>query len=337
MNPLPSLHRRLVAVLAAGALTLTGCGGAATGNEAAVSDDGSVDLEQVTLVVGDQKGGSKALLAAAGELNDVPYEIQWQEFTSGPPLLEAMNSGSVHVGGVGNTPPLFAAAAKGEFQVVQGATYGGTGDAIVVPKGSDIDGVEDLEGKKVAVAEGSSANYHLLAQLDEAGVSYDDVDIQNLQPADALAAFSGGHLDAWALWEPYTSQAEHDADAEVLVTGKDVVNGYTFQVASDAALEDPATTAALEDYLARIARAQVWSRTHQEAWAEVWAEETGLSQEITLAAVKKRDVEVVPIDGKVVDSEQEMADAFADNGLFPAKFDVSDFFTDQFNEVATGE
>ena len=73
---------------------------------------------------------------AAGVLDDVPYEIEWKEFTSGPPLLEALNAGAIHVGGVGNTPPLFAAAAKGEFKVVQAATYGGTGDAIVVPKDS---------------------------------------------------------------------------------------------------------------------------------------------------------------------------------------------------------
>src|SRR6478735_5546578 len=128
---------RLAAVGAA-LLALAGCGGSATGNEGAVDDDGTVDLSKVTLIVGDQKGGSKALLTAAGELDDVPYEIQWQEFTSGPPLLEAMNAGSIHVGGVGNTPPLFAAAADGQFKVVQGATYGGTGDAIVVPKGSPI-------------------------------------------------------------------------------------------------------------------------------------------------------------------------------------------------------
>ena len=74
----------------------------------------------MTLIVGDQKGGSKALLTAAGELDDVPYEIQWQEFTSGPPLLEAMNAGSIHVGGVGNTPPLFAAAADGSSRSSRG-------------------------------------------------------------------------------------------------------------------------------------------------------------------------------------------------------------------------
>lgn len=323
--------------LLAAALLLTGCGGAATGNEAAVNDDGSVDLEEVTLIVGDQKGGSKALLQASGLLDDVPYEIQWQEFTSGPPLLEALNSGAIHVGGVGNTPPLFAAAANGEFQAIQAATYGGTGDAIVVPKDSDIESVEDLEGTSVAVAQGSSANYNLIAQLDKAGLGIKDVTTKNLQPADALAAFSEDHVDAWAIWEPYTSQAEKDADARVITTGKGVVNGYVFQVASNEALDDPATTEALQDYVGRIARAQVWSQTHQEEWAKVWAEETGLSEEITLAAVQKREIELVPITDEVIASEQGMADTFAENELFPGKFDVAPFFSDAFNEYTTGE
>ena len=324
----------LVGVLAA-ILVLSGCGGSATGNEGAISGDGDVDLSKVTLIVGDQKGGSKALLTAAGELDDVPYEIQWQEFTSGPPLLEAMNAGSIHVGGVGNTPPLFAAAADGQFKVVQGATYGGAGDAIVVPKDSPLKSVADLKGKKVAVAEGSSANYNLLAQLQDAGLKYSDIEVENLQPADALAAFSSGHLDAWAIWEPFTSQAEVDADARVLATGEGLVNGYTFQVASDAALDDPATTAALKDYLSRIARAQVWSDSHKPEWAKVWSEETGLSEEITSAALDKRRIALVPIDDTVVKSEQEMADAFADNGLVPGKFDVADYFSDEFNSVTT--
>jgi len=336
-------HRRrtpailsLVGVLALLA-ALAGCGGAATGNEGAVNDDGSVDLDEVTLIVGDQKGGSKALLQAAGELDDVPYEIQWQEFTSGPPLLEALNAGSIHIGGVGNTPPLFAAAAKGEFKAIQAATYGGAGDAIVVPKDSDIKTVADLKGKRIGLAEGSSANYNTLAQLHEAGLTYDDVTVENLQPADALAAFSSGHLDAWAIWEPFTSQAELEADARVITTGKGVVNGYVFQVASNQALEDPATTAALKDYVGRIARAQAWSATHKEEWAKVWSDETGLSEDITLRGTKKRDIELVPISQEVIDSEQEMADTFAENELLPGKFDVAPFFSDEFNSDTTGK
>lgn len=324
-----------VAGALAGALLLAGCGGSATGNEKAVNDDGSVDLSKVTLIVGDQKGGSKALLQAAGLLDDTEYQVEWKEFTSGPPLLEAMNAGAIHVGGVGNTPPLFAAAAKGKFKAVQAATYGGVGDAIVVPKGSPIKDVADLEGKQVAVAEGSSANYNLLAQLQDAGLSYSDVKIQNLQPADALAAFTSGHVDAWAIWEPFTSQAELESGAKVIADGRELANGYVFQVASDAALEDPATRKALQDYLARIAEAQAWSATHKEEWAKVWAQETGLSEDITLAAVKKRDIELVPIDDTVIESEQQMADAFADNQLLPGKIDVAPFFTDQYNEFTS--
>jgi sulfonate transport system substrate-binding protein len=329
----PAVPAAIPAVIAALALGLSACGGSATGNEDAVSDSGKVDLSKVTLIVGDQKGTSaEALLQAAG-LDDTPYTIDWKQFTSGPPMLEALNSDAIHVGQVGNTPPIFAAAAGGEFKVVQAMTYSGLGDAIVVPKGSDITDVSQLAGKKVAVAQGSSANYHLLAQLEKAGLAYSDVSVENLQPADALAAFSAGHVDAWAIWEPFTSQAELTEGAKVIATGDDVVNGYGFQVASDSAIEDPATEAALSDYLERITSAQLWASEHPEDWAKVWSQGTGLDESITLAASQKRPVTVYPVDDTVVQSEQEMADAFAENGLIPEKVDLTDFFTDQFDDV----
>ena len=318
--------------LVTAALLLAGCGGAATGNEDAVESDGSVDLSKVTLIVGDQKGTSaQALLQAAG-LDDTPYKIQWQEFTSGPPLLEALNADSIHVGMVGNTPPIFAAAAKGTFKMVQAVTYTGKGDAIIVPKDSPIKSVADLKGKDVGVAEGSSANYNLLAQLEHAGLKYSDVNVQNLQPADGLAAFTSGHLDAWAIWDPFTSQAVSEEGARVLADGKDLLNGLNFQVASNAALEDKATKAALRDYLGRITQAQLWAGQHQEEWSKVWAEQTGLSPAVTLAAAKERPVSVVPIDQSVIDSEQKMADSFTKNDLLPGSVNVSDYFTSEFND-----
>jgi sulfonate transport system substrate-binding protein len=333
---LTSLTAPIVGILA-GALLLAGCGGSANGNEDAVGDDGKVDLSKVTLIVGDQKGTSaKALLTAAG-LEDTPYRIEWKEFTAGPPLLEALNSGAIHVGMVGNTPPIFAAAAGGTFKMIATASYTGKGDAILVPKGSPIQSVADLEGKKVAVAEGSSANYNLLAQLDKAGLEYGDVVVQNLQPADALAAFSNGHVDAWAVWDPYTSQAVVDDGARVLADGEGLVNGLNFQVASQSALDDPATTEALRDYVNRITKAQLWSAEHRDEWAEVWAEQTGLSEEVTLAAAANRPVSPRPIDQSVIDSEQEMADTFTENGLIPESVDVSSFFTDEFADVTTGD
>ena len=316
------------AVLAAAALS--GCGTGA--NADAVRSDGSVDLSKVTLTVGDQKGGSQALLSAAGDLGKLPYKIDWKPFTSGPPLLDAVSSGAVDVGGVGNTPPLFAIDQGKKLKVVSAYSQGATGDAIVVPKGSTLTDVAQLKGKKVAVAKGSSANYNLLAQLKANGLSFSDVTPVYLQPSEALAAFKGGSVDAWAIWDPFTSQAEIDAGAKVLSDGKGLVNGLAFQVASDKALGDKATRAAVKDFLGRLASAQVWAARHKDAWSATWSKETGLAPDVTARAVQNRTYTPLPIDAGVVKSEQEMWDAFKAQKQVSADVDLSSYFVTDFNK-----
>jgi sulfonate transport system substrate-binding protein len=78
---------------------------AASSSSAAASSGSSVNLSSVTLNVGDQKGtGAEAVLKAAGLLSTLPFKVNWPDFASGPPMLEAMASGSVDVGGVGDAP-----------------------------------------------------------------------------------------------------------------------------------------------------------------------------------------------------------------------------------------
>src|ERR1700756_5277978 len=113
---------------------------AAAAATTSVSPSSSVSLSSVTLNVGDQKGtGAEAVLKAAGLLSTLPFKVNWSDFTSGPPMLEAMASGSVDVGGVGDAPPVFAASG-GEAVEIVGAREVPLGDqdAVVVPKGSSI-------------------------------------------------------------------------------------------------------------------------------------------------------------------------------------------------------
>ena len=57
--------------------------------------------------------------------------------------------------------------------------------------------------------------------------------VQIALPKDlAPFAFEKGSVDAWAIWDPYTSQAKLEAGAQVLTDGRGIANGYTFQVAS---------------------------------------------------------------------------------------------------------
>ncbi|TXS46311.1 ABC transporter substrate-binding protein [Streptomyces sp. uw30] len=325
------MRQRLVpaALLLPFALLLTACGG----NSAAETSTGIDGQGSFTLNVGDQKGGSEAVLRAAGELKNLDYKIKWSTFTSGPPLLEAVNAGAVDIGGVGNTPPVFAAGAGSKITAV--AAFKGTskGDAILVPNDSKLTEPEQLKGRSIAVAQGSSANYQLVASLKAAGLSLGDVEVKYLQPADALAAFTAGKVDAWAVWDPYTSQVLLSEQGRILTTGDGVTNGLTFQVAAPSALEDKKKAAAIKDYLERLRRATTWVYDHQEEWAEVWAKDTGLPYDVALASVKRTNATrvSVAVDKPLIASEQEIADTFTELKLIPKKVDFGDFVDTRYN------
>ncbi|MDQ0382093.1 ABC transporter substrate-binding protein [Amycolatopsis thermophila] len=322
---------RVLTVVAALALSLTACGGGTESPGPSVPPPVSAaDLAKVTLKVGDQKGGSHALLKAAGLLGDLPYRIEWSTFTSGPPLLEAASAGAIDVGGVGNTPPIFSAAAKAKISIVSSAQGDVRGDALLVPADSAARSITDLKGKTIGVAKGSSAHGQVLLNLRKAGLSTKDVKLSFLQPADAYGAFTRHQIDAWAVWDPYTAQAKLEAGARTLVDGTGIANGYTFQVAGNAALSDAGKNAAIRDYVVRIAKAQHWADAHRDDWGRAWAADTGLAPEVALAAARNGPDVPVALDATVIASEQELADAFTDDGVLPGKVDFAEFTDTRF-------
>jgi sulfonate transport system substrate-binding protein len=312
---------------------LAGCGGSseavgATGTPPAPVS--KADLAKVTLKVGDQKGGSKSLLTAANLLGDLPYKIEWSTFTSGPPLLEAASAGAIDIGAVGNTPPIFSAAAKAKVAVVSGAKGNVESDAVLVQPDSPLHQVSDLRGKTIGVAKGSSAHGQILLTLKKAGLSTSDVKLVFLQPAEAYAAFNQHKIDAWAIWDPYTSQAELESKARVLVDGTGVANGYSFQVAGTQALADAGKNSAIADYVARLAKAENWANTHRSLWAQAWSKETGLSLAVATKAVDTGPDLPVALDAQVTASEQQLSDAFTDDKTIPGKVDFAKFVDNRY-------
>ncbi|MFD7443835.1 ABC transporter substrate-binding protein [Streptomyces sp. NPDC059909] len=317
------------------ALLLSACSGSSAADDSSGGAGGSVDGKgSLTLNVGDQKGGSEAVLRAAGELDDLTYRIKWSTFTSGPPLLEAVNAKAVDIGSVGNTPPVFAAGSGSKITVVAAAHGDSAGEAILVRKDSPLRKTADLKGRTVAVAQGSSAHYQLIASLKKAGLGLGDIKLSLLQPADALAAFTSGKVDAWAVWDPYTSQVLRGGRSRVLTDGNGLVNGLSFQVAAPSALADKEKAAAIGDFVERLRRAQDWVFEHPAEWAKVWAKDTGLPYEVALDAVKRSYGTRVPVavDAAAIASEQKIADAFAGLKLIPRRFTFADYVDDRFNK-----
>ena len=332
-----------VTVLALAGLAAAGCSSSSSsstsaGTSAAAtsspSSSSSVNLSSVTLNVGDQKGtGAEAVLSAAGLLSSLPFKVSWSDFTSGPPMLEAMASGSVDIGGVGDAPPAFAASGGEAVEIVGARTTNGDQDALVVPKGSPITSLSQLKGKKIAYGSGSSGNYNLLTVLNKASLTTKDVTLVNLQPAEALAAFTSGSVAAWDIWPPYVQQVVAQDGARILATGSQYGNPYSFEVASKAAVANPQKAAAIRVYLATLDKAYVWAAAHPTAWATAWGKASGLPTSIMNVAAKVDGNTPAQITSATISSEQGVVDQFFAAGLIPNKVDISDFITTQFNDT----
>ena len=261
--------------------------------------------------------------------------MAWSDFTSGPPMLQAMGAGAVDVGGVGNAPPVFAAAGGDQIAIVGALQANPLGSALLVPKGSPVHSIAQLRGKRIAVAQGSSADYHLLTVLNKAGIGVHDVTLVYLQPAAGLAALTSGHVDAWDIWSPFIEEGQTLDGATAIVTGQGYGSPYSFTVASRAALADPAKAAAIRDYLSLIAQAHRWANSHLPAWAAVWAKASGLPLTVMTKAANDDYSLAVPITPAVIASEQQVSDAFTKAGLIPVRVDFSRYADTAFNATAS--
>jgi sulfonate transport system substrate-binding protein len=290
-----------------------------------------------TLRVGDQAGtGAQALLTSSGLIKKLPFKIQFADFTSGPPMLQAMSGGSLDVGGVGNAPPVFAAAGGAKIKIVGALSNNPDSAALLVPQGSKATSIAQLKGKKIAVAQGSSADYHLIWALKKAGLSPKDVTLEYLQPAQALAAFSSGAVDAWDVWSPFIEQAVAQSHGRIISNGDGETANFSYLVASESALKNAATSKEITTYLKTLNQAHRWANSHPAAWAATWAQATGLPVSVMTKAAKDDTQTPVPVDSKISAAEQSLVDAFSGVGLIPKHYTFAPYTSGAFNASVGG-
>lgn len=287
---------------------------------------------RVLLRAGDQKGGLKALLDAAGELDGLPYDIKWNEFPAAAPLAEALNANAIDFGIIGDAPLLFTLAAGSAVKAFAVARSDAYGTAILVRPDSPLKSAKDLKGKSIATNRGSIGHFVTLKALESAGLGFDEAQIKFIPPADAKLALTQGSVDAWATWEPYTALAETSQHARVLVSGRGLWSGLSYLAATEPALRDK--RAALKDFKERVARAQVWSYKHSAAFGESLAKIIGIPVEAARLQFERRALSWQDIDEQVIADQQRTADFYVKAGLIKQRLEVRNTFDLGFNGKA---
>ena len=248
-------------------------------------------------------------------------DVKWVEFSSGPPMMEAMNVGSIDYGAVGDSPPVFAQSAGAAIVYAAGEPIT-NGQGILVQGNSAIGAIADLKGKRVGFTKGSSAHNIVVQTLEKAGLIYADITPVYLTPPDAGPAFANGSIDAWSIWDPYFAIGETKQNGRILVNASDITKTNSFYIANrDFAKAHGQVLQQIIDVTASTAK---WAETHRDAVAQVLSAVTKIPLDIQTVAANRSSFAVGPINEDIIATQQGVADRFFKLGLIPKPVVVRD-------------
>ncbi|WP_019585870.1 ABC transporter substrate-binding protein [Deinococcus apachensis] len=161
------------------------------------------NLTHAPALVGLEKGYFQKALGSA--------KLDSREFVSGTTLMEAFAAGQIDIAYVGPGPAINGAARGMPLQIVAGASEAGA--VLIARKDSGIRTYKDLAGKRVAVPSlGNTQDISLRHLLKEQGLKAQadggNVTVTPVAPADVIAAFAAGRVDATLVPEPWGAVLE---------------------------------------------------------------------------------------------------------------------------------
>jgi NitT/TauT family transport system substrate-binding protein len=149
-------------------------------------------------------------LPHTGKYANATYDVEWKNFTSGPPLTSDMLADKVDIGMMGDFPAVlngiaFREKGKKSYYVatLSGSVRGG-GNGIVVPGDSPARTLADLKGKTISVPFGSAAHGMLLRAIRDLGWDPErDVALVSQSPEVGGSSLQSHKVDAHADFVPF--------------------------------------------------------------------------------------------------------------------------------------
>jgi len=257
-----------------------------------------------------QQGWLEAALADQG------ISVTWVQSAGSNKANEALRAGAIDVGSTAGSAALLARSNGLPIQVIDIYTQPEWA-AIVIPAGSPITSVADLKGKNIAVTKGTDPYFFLLQALDEAGVSINDVTIQNLQHADGWAALQNGAVDAWSGLDPIMAGAEA-AGASLLYRNIDFLS-YGFLNATESFIQTKPDVA--QTVVDAYEKARAWAIANPEETAALLAEVSGLDVAIATRVLTERtNLAVDNVPGQTqIDVLSKIGPVFVESGDVPSQ------------------
>lgn len=225
-------------------------------------------------------------LPKTGKYADMKIQLDWQNFTSGPPVTNGMMAGKLQFGAMGDYPLVvngytFKNNPESQSQLIAVAAYNlyGSGNGIVVHKDSEYFSFEDLKDKVVSVPFGSAAHGMVLKALQDKGYPSSFFRLVSQSPEVGSTNLQEKKIDAHADFVPFAELLPFRGFARKIFDGvqTNLPTWHGVVARTDFAKQYPEI---VDAYMQAILDAQAWVKADPKRAAEQIAAWTGTDKEV---------------------------------------------------------
>lgn len=302
------------------------------------------DEPKIKLVVGYQNAAFPAIVTASGVLDNAPYDVQWAVLLGPAAQLSGLYSKAIDLGHMGDVSLIIEqsrartpwTADNVPLQIVAGwrnvdARY--PPGVTVVRAAAGVHSLADLRGHKWASNYGGINYLQFLLSRIKAGLKQTDIEAVRLADGDAAAAaFNSGQVDAYSGDFGAVKAAVDKGDARVILESNTLgIPALGVFAARGDVIRDPAKSAALADFLARLQKHWSWYAAHLDIVEAIYREKLKQTPERARYSAEAGRATFQILDADLVRREQRIADTLRESGDIPQAIDVSVEFATKYN------
>lgn len=172
-------------------------------------------------------GGSQVLMLAKadGSLDKaLNTKVQWVQFASGADALSYFASNAIDIANFGSSPATAGIVRKLPVEIIGVSGVIASYERLIGK--DDIKTLRDIEGKRVAYPPNSTAQYALEAAISVNKLDRSKITLLPLRPAEMVAAWKRGDIDAGYVWAPFAQELESSGGHQVFATKDLQKEGY---------------------------------------------------------------------------------------------------------------
>lgn len=172
-------------------------------------------------------GGSQVLMLAKadGSLDKaLNSKVKWVQFASGADALSYFASNAIDIANFGSSPATAGIVRKLPVEIIGVSGVIASYERLIGKEG--INSIKDIEGKRVAYPPNSTAQYALEAAISVNKLDRSKITLLPLRPAEMVAAWKRGDIDAGYVWAPFAQALETSGGHQVFATKDLQKDGY---------------------------------------------------------------------------------------------------------------